>query len=108
VEAEILAHPDVREAAVVAVPSEFGEDEVLAVVAPAPGAAIDPAALSAFLAARLPHFMVPRYLRVMAELPKTPTQKVQKHLLRAEGLAGNAWDREAAGLHLRRERFAAP
>ena len=87
VEAEICAHPSVREAAVVAVPSEFAEDEVLAVVAPVPGAVIDPAALIEFLAPRLPHFMVPRYLRIMAELPKTLTSKVEKHVLRAEGLS---------------------
>jgi crotonobetaine/carnitine-CoA ligase len=105
VESEILAHPEVREAAVVAVPSEYGEDEVLAVVAPQPGASIDPVALTRFLAGRLPHFMVPRYLRLLPELPKTPTQKVQKHMLRAEGLASGVWDREAAGMRLGRPRL---
>ena len=39
-------------------------------------------------------------------LPRTPTNKVQKHLLRTEGIAGGAWDREAAGIVLDRERFA--
>ena len=38
VEAEVRAHPKVRETAVVGVPSEFGEDEVMAIVAPVPGA----------------------------------------------------------------------
>ncbi|TCZ65008.1 ATP-dependent acyl-CoA ligase [Roseicella aquatilis] len=106
VEAEICAHPAVREAAVVAVPSEFAEDEVLAVVAPVPGASIDPRALIEFLAPRLPHFMVPRYLRILPELPKTLTAKVEKHLLRAEGLAAGTWDREQAGIRLRRERLS--
>lgn len=106
VEAEICAHSSVREAAVVAVPSEFAEDEVLAVVAPVPGAVIDPHALIEFLAPRLPHFMVPRYLRILPELPKTLTQKVEKHLLRAEGLSADTWDREKAGIRLRRERLA--
>jgi crotonobetaine/carnitine-CoA ligase len=32
------------------------------------------------------HCMVPRYVRVVDELPKTPSQKVQKHLLRTEGV----------------------
>jgi len=105
VEAEICAHPAVREAAVVAVPSEFAEDEVLAVVAPVPGAAIDPAALIEFLAPRLPHFMVPRFVRILPELPKTLTSKVEKHVLRAEGLTSGTWDREAAGIRLRRERL---
>ena len=46
------------------------------------GAALDPAELIRFLIPRMPHFMVPRYVRVVDELPKTPTQKVQKHVLR--------------------------
>lgn len=96
VEVEILAHPDVREAAVVAVPSEHTEDEVLAVVAPVAGRRIDPAALVAWLEPRLAAFMIPRYVRIVAELPKTPTAKVEKHVLRAEGLVPGCWDRESA------------
>jgi crotonobetaine/carnitine-CoA ligase len=106
VEAELMAHPAVREAAAVAVPSEHGEDEVLAVVAPVEGHAVDPAELLGFLVPRMPHFMVPRYVRVLPELPKTPTQKVQKNLLRADGVTPDTWDREAAGIRVRRERLA--
>jgi crotonobetaine/carnitine-CoA ligase len=106
VEAELMAHPAVREAAAVAVPSEHGEDEVLAVVAPVAGGSVDPAELLGFLVPRMPHFMVPRYVRVLAELPKTPTQKVQKNLLRADGVTPDTWDREAAGIRVRRERLA--
>ncbi|HEY9568899.1 MAG TPA: O-succinylbenzoate-CoA ligase, partial [Thalassobaculum sp.] len=94
VEVEILGHPDVREAAVVAVPSEHTEDEVLAVLAPVAGRSIDPAAICAWLEPRLPRFMIPRYIRVVDELPKTPTAKVEKHALRAHGLTGRCWDRE--------------
>jgi crotonobetaine/carnitine-CoA ligase len=104
VEAEICAHPAVREAAVVAVPSELGEDEVLAVIAPVEEGALDPVALIEFLRPRLPHFMVPRYIRFIDALPKTPTQKVQKHILRSTGLSDGAWDREAAGIRIRRDR----
>ncbi|QCG92890.1 ATP-dependent acyl-CoA ligase (plasmid) [Azospirillum sp. TSA2s] len=104
-EAEICAHPAVREAVTVAVPSDVGEDEVLAVVAPIPGAAIDPAELVGFLAARVAHYMVPRYVRVVEELPKTASGKLQKHMLRADGLTEDCWDREAAGIRLKRERL---
>jgi crotonobetaine/carnitine-CoA ligase len=107
VEAEIVAHPKVREAAVVGVPSEFGEDEVMAIVAPVPGAEIDPVELIAFLTTRLAHFMVPRYLRFLSELPKTPTQKVEKHLLRNDGVTDDTWDRESAGIRLKREKLSA-
>ena len=97
VEVEILSHPDVREAAVVAVPSEHTEDEVLAVLAPVEGRTIDPAAIVAHLEPRLARFMIPRYIRVVADLPKTPTSKVEKHVLRAQGLAAPYWDREGPG-----------
>jgi crotonobetaine/carnitine-CoA ligase len=50
--------------------------------------------------------MIPRYIRVLPKLPKTPTQKVQKHVLRAEGIVEGTWDREAAGLRIRREKLA--
>ncbi len=105
VEGQVIGHPAVREAAVVAVPSEYSEDEVLAVVAPVPGATIDPIELIEFLVERLPYFMVPRYIRVLDELPKTPTAKVMKAKLRVEGLAIGTWDREANGIKLRKEKL---
>ena len=105
VEAEIGAHPKVRESAVVAVASQYGEDEVLAIIAPVPGETIDPAELIAFLAPRLPHFMVPRYVRILADLPKTPTQKVEKHILRGDGVTADTWDRENAGIRFKREKI---
>ena len=95
VEREICAFPAVKEAAVIAARSELSEDEVLAVVAPVAGQSIDPIALTRFLRDRLPYFMVPRYIRVVAELPKTPTQKIQKTTLRREGVTPDSWDREA-------------
>ncbi len=105
VEAEVIAHQDVREAAAVGVPSEFSEDEVLVVVSPVEGRAIEPGDLFGFLQERLPHFMLPRYIRVMDDLPKTPTEKVRKHLLREAGTAEDVWDREAAGIKVRREKI---
>ena len=103
VETEVAAHPAVREAAVIPVPSELGEDEVMAVVSLRPGRGLDPAALLAFLEPRLAHFMIPRFVRIVDALPKTPTEKVEKHRLRAEGVTPESWDREAAGLRVKRE-----
>ena len=82
---EVCAHPAVKEAAAVAVPSEHGEDEVLVAISLAPGAELDPADLIGFLIPRMAHFMVPRYVRIVDLLPRTPTQKVEKHLIRSEG-----------------------
>ena len=50
--------------------------------------------------------MVPRYMRVLDDLPKAPTQKVLKTELRAAGLAPDTRDREAAGIRIRRVRLA--
>ena len=105
VEAEVIGHPAVQECAAVAVPSELGEDEVLVAVVVQPGVEFDPKALIEYLIPRMPHFMVPRYLRVIAELPKTPTQKVQKHLIRSEGITADTWDREQAGIVVRRQKI---
>ena len=104
-EVELLSHPAVREAAAIPVPSEFSEDEVLVVVAPAAGASIEPEEIIRHLQPRVAHHMIPRYIRIIDELPKTPTAKVEKHVLRAEGVTGETWDREHAGLSIRREKF---
>jgi crotonobetaine/carnitine-CoA ligase len=105
VEAEIVRFPAVREAAALAVPSELGEDEVMAVVAPAPGQTIDPAQLIEFLRDRLAYFMIPRYVRILPELPKTPSSKVLKTQLRTDGITADTWDREKAGIVIRRDRI---
>ncbi|MEC9344831.1 MAG: AMP-binding protein [Pseudomonadota bacterium] len=105
VEAEVGAHPAVREVAAIAVPNELSEDEVMVVVAPVAGQTVDPEDLIRFLVPRMAHFMVPRYVRVVDELPKTPTAKVQKAELRSQGVTNDTWDREAAGIRLKGERL---
>lgn len=95
-EAEVAEFPAVSEVAAYAVPSEYGEDEVMVAVAPTEGAQLEPAALIEYLQPRMTKFMLPRYVRVLAALPRTPTNKVQKHQLRDEGITGDTWDREAA------------
>lgn len=105
VETEVCSYPTVQEAAAVAVPSPLGEDEVLIAVVPVPGEVIDPTALLHHLIHRMPHFMVPRYVRFLPSLPKTPTQKVLKQQIRAEGVTSDTWDREAAGIKVHRQKL---
>jgi len=105
VEAEVHAHPDVLEAAAIAVPSELGEDEVMIVIAPVDGRSVDPTELFEFLRPRMAHFMLPRYIRPIDSLPKTPTQKVRKVVLKADGITTDTWDREAAGIVVTREKI---
>ena len=102
VEAEVCGHPAVLEAAAVGVPSPHGEDDVLVAVVVKPGAVLDPRDLLTYLIDRTPHFMVPRYVRIIDALPRTPTQKVQKHEIRSQGVTLDTWDREAAGVRVRR------
>ncbi|MBC2592397.1 AMP-binding protein [Rhodococcus aetherivorans] len=97
VENVLATFPGVLEAAAVATPSELGEDDILAVVE-TPEAALDLEALFRHCDAQLPHFMVPRYYRVVPTLPRTPTGKIQKAVLREEGRPDGVWDAEAAGL----------
>jgi crotonobetaine/carnitine-CoA ligase len=108
VEAEALGHPAVLEAAAIAVPSDVGEDDVLLVVALVEGRTLDPAELLRFLEPRMAHYMLPRYVRVIGAMPKTPTAKIEKHRLRADGLTSDTWDREAHGITVRGGRLHAP
>ncbi|MCY4424803.1 MAG: AMP-binding protein [Acidimicrobiaceae bacterium] len=72
----------VAECAAVGVPSELGEWDVKLVVVAEPGRSVDPAALQRHCRATLPDFCQPRYLEILAVLPKTATHKVNKHQLR--------------------------
>lgn len=105
VEAEVVAFPAVREAAAYAVPSAVGEDDVMISVAAVEGQSIDPLALMNFLGESMPYFMIPRYVRVLSELPKTPSAKVMKHVLREQGITADSWDREAHNVQFKREKL---
>lgn len=97
VEAVVLRHPAVAEAAAVGVPSELGEDDILLVVTLRPGAGLDCAELLDFCAARMPYFCVPRYVEAVDELPKNIIGRIRKDVLRTTGVNPSAWDREKEG-----------
>lgn len=102
VEKAINTHPSVLESAAVAVKSDLGEDEVMICLTLKPGRELSPVELMAHCEERMAYFMIPRYVRVMDEMPKTPTQRVQKYRLRQDGVTADTWDREQAGYTLRR------
>jgi len=97
VEHAILQYPDVLECAVYAVPSELGEHEVMAAIVPLEGKTIDPKKLTEFLKDHLAKFAIPRYYRILPELPKTETQRVIKGTLQKEGVTGDTVDMEPEG-----------
>ena len=77
-------------------------DEIVAHVVPKEGASIDPKDLFEFCNANMAYFMVPRYLVVRKELPKTGTMRVEKYKLRQEGISAGAADRAELGITLKR------
>ena len=87
VEEALVQHPDVLEAAVIAVPADLGEDEVKAFVIIKPDSELDLDALRAALGSRLSRFKLPRFIEVVDELPHTPTGRVAKHRLPTERTA---------------------
>ncbi|ORW27312.1 ATP-dependent acyl-CoA ligase [Mycobacterium paraense] len=97
VEAVVLGHPAVAEAAAVGVPSELGEDDILLFVTLRPGATLDCAELLDFCAARMPYFCVPRFVETVNELPKNVIGRIRKDLLRSRGVNEATWDREEHG-----------
>lgn len=102
IESAALLHPAVAEAAAVGVPSEFeGDDDIKLLVITAPGAEMAAEALLRYLAVNIPHFMVPRYIEFVDELPRTATGKAQKASLRDRGVTSATWDRKAAGVSIR-------
>ncbi len=96
IEARLLAHPDVAEAAVLAVvlavvlarADDRGDLALVAYVAPVAGRTANEAALAAHLRAVLPEFMVPGLWVVLDRLPRTPNGKLDRRALPApEGRA---------------------
>jgi crotonobetaine/carnitine-CoA ligase len=110
VEAEVLSHPAVEEVAAVAIPNpdvvvSTGDEEVKVVVVLASGQELTHSQLIGYLVERMPRHWVPRFVEFAAELPKTPSFKVKKAELRAAGMTPATWDRERAGIVLKREQL---
>jgi benzoate-CoA ligase family protein len=88
VEAVLVEHPDVLEAAVVGPRDERGLEQVVAVVVPRAGRTIDPPALEAHCRERMAAFKRPRQVVVVEALPKTATGKIRRFALRDALAAG--------------------
>ena len=82
VEAALISHPDVLEAAVVGSHNSEGLEQTVAFVVPAAGCTIDPAELDAHCRSLIAAFKRPRRLFIVSELPKTATGKIQRFALR--------------------------
>lgn len=94
VENAVISHPEVSEVAAHAADAGRGEDCLKITVVRAPGSTMTEQELFRWCVDNLPYFAVPRYIEFREELPKTPTSKVQKHVLRAEGVTARTWARD--------------
>jgi crotonobetaine/carnitine-CoA ligase len=84
-----LRHPDILEAAAYGVPAELGEHDVkLDVIVRANSATLEE--LHAWLVTKLPRYMVPRYIERRDTFPKTPSERIEKFRLAAEGVEDRA------------------
>jgi fatty-acyl-CoA synthase len=81
-ENELMAHPDVLEAAVIAMPDEKWAERPLACVVPAEGKHVEPDALRDHLKSRVAKWWLPDAYAVIEEVPKTSTGKFDKKVLR--------------------------
>jgi crotonobetaine/carnitine-CoA ligase len=90
VESAVARHEGVGEVAAYAVPSSLGEDEVMLAVVPT-DPQLSPQGLHAYCQTVLPRFSVPSFIRFVAEMPYTPTNKIRKVQLREEGVTADTW-----------------
>ena len=88
VEVVIDEHPNVQESAVIGVPAELTDERIIAFVTKRPGTnGVTEGDIIEWCRERLAAFKVPSAVEFRDTLPRTPTQKVAKHLLRDEVLA---------------------
>lgn len=109
-EVELLvgSHPAVAEVAAVATPSAIGEDEVWVLAMLREGHLLTPEDLLKYCCDKMPYFMVPRFIDIVKEFPRTSTAKIEKYKIRATGPGAATWDREAHGWKVTRDGLVAP
>ncbi|QRM30332.1 AMP-binding protein [Microvirga sp. VF16] len=95
VEHVAATHPAVEECAMIGVAAEIGEQDIKLFVKPKAGEKVDLPALSAWLGDRLAPYQNPRYLTVVEDFERTPSQRIMKHRLSAD--LHDCWDRVAEG-----------
>ncbi|MCC8962511.1 ATP-dependent acyl-CoA ligase [Bradyrhizobium sp. Pear76] len=102
VEQAIQSHPAVAACAIYPLPSELGEDEVAAAILLEPGQSLQGVDIVRHCEGRIAYFAIPRYVRIVSQMPLTENGKIRKGALRDAGVTPDTWDREAAGVRVRR------
>ena len=94
-------HPKVLESAVFGVPSELGEDEVMATVVLKPEQTLKSEEFIDYCEEKMAHFMVPRFVNFVDSLPKSKVERIRKFELKERGVTPTTWDREKEGYKLK-------
>lgn len=102
VEQVLLRHPAIAACAIYPLPSELGEDEVAAAVQLRPGHALEAIDVVTHCEGQIAYFAIPRFVRIVTEMPLTENGKIRKVVLREAGMTADTWDRNAAGYIPRR------
>ncbi len=104
VEQAIASHPAVGEVAVYAITAELSEEEVAASIVCKPGHTLTEMELLEFCSKNMAYYMVPRFVRLVDDLPRTLSHRVQKFKLveQAQADLASMFDREKSGIVLRR------
>ena len=89
-------------AAAIPVPSELGEDEVMAFIVLEPGKSLSEIEILDQCTQLLPRHALPRFIEFVTELPLTETGKIRKVVLRDRGVQTSTWDSQKAGYVVKR------
>ena len=94
VENIVEKYPDVAECAAFGVKTDLGEDEVMIWTIPREEVELDLKKLIKFCAENMAYFMVPRYVDIVEEIPRTGTLRIKKNGMKRRGVTERTWDRE--------------
>ena len=89
VESVANRHPDIEESALVGVKAEIGEYDIHLFIEPRVSSSPDPFEIWSWLLTRLAPHQRPKYISIVERFPRTPSQRIQKHLLDVN--PGNRW-----------------
>ncbi|WP_158211568.1 ATP-dependent acyl-CoA ligase [Alkalihalobacterium alkalinitrilicum] len=104
IEKIINKYPDVIESAAIGVPSELSEEDVKVYLVLKPNidqGLFDLEKFIRYCEQNMAFYMIPRYIELRKDLPKTATERVQKYELRKDGI-GSAWDRVKSNIKIQK------
>ncbi|MES2258514.1 MAG: AMP-binding protein [Pseudomonadota bacterium] len=102
VENAFRAHASIEDVAAHAVLDKLGEDELKVTIVLKAGATLDAETLCHWCVDHLPYYAVPRYFEFRSDFPRSPVGRILKYELRDQGVTPDTWDREKAGVVLKK------